>query len=156
MYADDGVAHLRLDDGELLTCVRVPAPNGARAGYEKARVRGAIDFPLAGVAIALKRKGGKLAELRCALTGTDPRPVLVEGTGALAGAGMNDHTLRRQTPRCPRPGPGAGRAEHPADAEHLHRQPVPPPGRRQPRRPSRRTAVRLSLGDRSGRKGRVR
>ena len=95
MYADDGVAHLRLDDGELLTCVRVPAPNGARAGYEKARVRGAIDFPLAGVAIALKRKGGKLADLRCALTGTDPCPILVEGTGALAGAGMNDDTLRR-------------------------------------------------------------
>ncbi|MEE8445744.1 MAG: FAD binding domain-containing protein, partial [Alphaproteobacteria bacterium] len=49
MYRDDGMDHLALAPGELLVAVHLPKSQaGAPSTYEKARVRGAIDFPLAG------------------------------------------------------------------------------------------------------------
>lgn len=84
LYRDDGAAHLALERDELLAQVAVPAPPPA-SGYRKARVRGAIDFPLAGVAVALGCRDGALAHLRVALTGTNARPLLLAGTDALLG-----------------------------------------------------------------------
>ncbi len=89
LYADDGLAHLRLAAGELLTGVALP-PGPVRCGYAKARVRGAFDFPLAGVAVALELAGGCLSALRVALTGTNPRPLLIEGTATLLGREVRD------------------------------------------------------------------
>ena len=86
LYRDDGAAHLTLAPGELLARVRLPrAAAGTRSGYRKARVRGSIDFPLAGVAIALALDGPLLARLRVALTGTNSQPLALEGTEALLG-----------------------------------------------------------------------
>jgi 4-hydroxybenzoyl-CoA reductase subunit beta len=65
------------------------------ADYAKARVRGAIDFPLAGVAVALRRAGDRLAELRVALTGTNARPFLVAGAEELVGRAPDDDTIER-------------------------------------------------------------
>jgi 4-hydroxybenzoyl-CoA reductase subunit beta len=93
-YADDGRAHLALAPGELVVRVLVPAPHaGERSGYRKARVRGAMDFPLAGVAAALMLRDGALADLRVALTGTNSRPFLLEGTAALVGRPVDDSLL---------------------------------------------------------------
>ena len=62
LYRDDGAAHLTLEPGELLARVRLPAAApGLACGYRKARVRGAIDFPLAAVAVALALEGGRIA-----------------------------------------------------------------------------------------------
>ncbi|MGI9333661.1 MAG: 4-hydroxybenzoyl-CoA reductase subunit beta [Gammaproteobacteria bacterium] len=85
IYADDGMAHLLLAKDECLVAVRLPSPAGLHAGYAKVRVRGAIDFPLVGVAVALRRQGEALSELRVALTGTNSRPILVQGTQTLLG-----------------------------------------------------------------------
>src|SRR5262249_28944126 len=49
----------------------------------KMRIRRSIEFPVAGVAVALRRQGRTLEALRVAITGTNPRPVLLEGTDAL-------------------------------------------------------------------------
>jgi len=96
IYADDGRAHLRLTVDDCLVAVDVPAPvAGLRAGYAKARVRGAIDFPLAGVAVALRREGETLAELRVALTGTNSCPLLIEGTGDFIGSPLDEPALDR-------------------------------------------------------------
>lgn len=84
LYGANGLAHLRLAPDELLVAVRIPLVPVA-ADYAKARVRGAIDFPLAGVAAALRRDRGTLAMLRVALTGTGSRPFLVLGTDELVG-----------------------------------------------------------------------
>jgi 4-hydroxybenzoyl-CoA reductase subunit beta len=93
-YADDGAAHLRLAADELITAVRIPLqPEGHRSGYRKARVRGAMDFPLAGVAMRAAFDGGRLASLRVALTGTNSRPLLLDGTGALCGAAVDEAML---------------------------------------------------------------
>jgi 4-hydroxybenzoyl-CoA reductase subunit beta len=85
LYRDDGAAHLALAPGELVTRVSVTKKDAMRSGYRKARVRGAIDFPLAGVAIALALDGGRIARLRVALTGTNAHPLLLEGIGDLVG-----------------------------------------------------------------------
>ena len=95
MYRDDGKAHLRLADDELLVAVRVPAAAGWRAGYAKSRVRSAIDFPLAGIAAALRTDGATVAELRVALTGTNAMPILLTGTEAFAGAPLDEAALDR-------------------------------------------------------------
>ncbi|HXY05864.1 MAG TPA: 4-hydroxybenzoyl-CoA reductase subunit beta [Burkholderiaceae bacterium] len=77
MYSDDGMAHLALAPEELLVAVHVPALPGLRSGYEKLRIRGAIDFALAGVAVALRVDGDTITDLRIATTGTDSRPLMI-------------------------------------------------------------------------------
>lgn len=94
LYADDGAAHLRLAPDECVMSVRLP-PDPPRARYEKARPRGAIDFPLAGVAIGLRVADGVVSELRVALTGTNSRPLLLEGCEALLGARLDATALDR-------------------------------------------------------------
>jgi 4-hydroxybenzoyl-CoA reductase subunit beta len=88
LFNDDGAKHLALGAGEIVKAVRLPAPKG-RSGYVKARPRGAIDYPLAGVAMSVSIDDGRIARLRVALTGTNSRPVLVD-TDALVGAKPDD------------------------------------------------------------------
>ncbi|MCL4767204.1 MAG: 4-hydroxybenzoyl-CoA reductase subunit beta [Hyphomicrobiaceae bacterium] len=76
LYRNDGAAHLTLEPGELLVAVHLPAADVLSA-YAKVRVRGSIDFPLAGVAMGLAPDGGGHARLRVAITGTDSGPILL-------------------------------------------------------------------------------
>jgi 4-hydroxybenzoyl-CoA reductase subunit beta len=92
-YRDDGMAWLTLAPDELLVGVHVPLHDGWTTSYEKIRVRGAIDFPLAGVAVALKRKGSSIDDLRIACTGVSSRPLAVEGLGDLAGKPLDAAAL---------------------------------------------------------------
>ncbi|NMM25828.1 MAG: 4-hydroxybenzoyl-CoA reductase subunit beta [Glaciimonas sp.] len=96
IYADDGIAYLTLAPEEMLVAVRVPLVanrrglRGLRSGYQKIRVRGALDFPLAGVAVALRCENNQLHDLRVAVTGADSRPLLINGLDALCGIALND------------------------------------------------------------------
>jgi len=93
-YRDDGASHLALGHDELLTRVHVPAPAaGAVCAYRKARVRGAMDFPLAGVAMMLRVQDGVLAALRVGLAGTNSQPLLLQGIEALLGKPVDDAAL---------------------------------------------------------------
>jgi 4-hydroxybenzoyl-CoA reductase subunit beta len=94
LYADDGAKPLTLACGELVCAVRIPRqPAGSASGYRKARMRGAIDFPLAGVAVRLALDAGRVASLRVALTGTNSHPLLLDGTDALVGGAIDDAAL---------------------------------------------------------------
>ncbi|MDH5748297.1 MAG: 4-hydroxybenzoyl-CoA reductase subunit beta [Rhodospirillales bacterium] len=93
IYADDGAAHLLLGEDEILTAVFLPNADSGASGYAKARVRGAIDFPLAGVAAAVKVEQGTLVHLRLALTGTNSCPLLLEGTDAVIGKPFDDEVI---------------------------------------------------------------
>jgi 4-hydroxybenzoyl-CoA reductase subunit beta len=96
LYREDGAAHLALEPGEILAAVHVPAqPPGTRAGYRKARARGALDFPLAGVAARVEMRDGILQGVRVALTGTNSRPFLVDGVAELTGRSLDDAALAR-------------------------------------------------------------
>ena len=81
LFVEDGARRLTLAPGEWLTAIVVPAMNDWRADYAKARVRDAVDFPLAGVAVALRREGDRLAGLRVAITGTNSAPLVVPTEG---------------------------------------------------------------------------
>ena len=87
--AGDGKHYLALRTGEMVTGVRARKVPGLRSGYDKLRVRRSIEYPLAGVAVALRRQGDRLADLRVAVTGTNPRPVLLEGTERLCGGPLD-------------------------------------------------------------------
>ena len=94
LYREDGAAHLTLAPGEIVARVLVPAVSARLAsGYRKARVRGALDFPLAGVAGAVAVADGVLQYLRVALTGTNAQPLLLAGTADLVGRSVDDETL---------------------------------------------------------------
>lgn len=93
LYVEDGKAHLALAADELVMAVHLPA-NPSASTYEKVRTRGAIDYPLAGVAVALTLSGAGIASLRIALTGTNSRPFLLAGTEAFAGRPVDDQLLK--------------------------------------------------------------
>jgi 4-hydroxybenzoyl-CoA reductase subunit beta len=91
----DGKHYLSLRPGELITAVRAWNTPGLRSAYDKIRIRRSIEYPVTGVAAALRREGDVLADLRVAFTGTNPRPVLLEGTRELCGGTLDQRVLDR-------------------------------------------------------------
>ena len=117
----DGKFYLSLRPGEIVTAVRAKHTPGLRSAYDKIRIRRSIEYPVAGIAVALRKDGGKLSDLRIAFTGTNPRPVLLAGTVELR---RGARRARVQGPR--RPG---ARPDH-ADEDDVHARPLPPARRR--------------------------
>ena len=77
-YKQDGMDRINLAPGEILTAVFVPARTaGYRGSYQKLRIRNSIDYPLAGVALAMKCADGICEDARIALTAVNPAPVPV-------------------------------------------------------------------------------
>jgi 4-hydroxybenzoyl-CoA reductase subunit beta len=89
----DGKYFLSLRPGEFVSSVRARNAPGLRSAYDKIRIRRSIEYPVTGVAVALRREGSKLADLRVAFTGTNPRPVRLTGTEALCGGGLDDRVF---------------------------------------------------------------
>jgi 4-hydroxybenzoyl-CoA reductase subunit beta len=90
----DGKNFLALKPGEFVTAVRARNTPGLRSSYDKIRIRRSIEYPVCGVAVALRRDGDTLADLRVAFTGTNPRPVLLQGTTELCGGPLDDRLLK--------------------------------------------------------------
>ena len=65
---------------------------GCRTPIELSRKR-SIEYPVCGVAVALRRDGDVFADLRAAFTGTNPRPVLLEGTDARCGGPLDNRVF---------------------------------------------------------------
>ena len=94
LYRNDGMDHLTLEKDELLVSIRLPAPpTGSLSAYEKSRIRGSIDFPLAGCAVLLTSDGGVLSDLQIALTAVNPFPQIVKGTDDFVGKPLDDEAL---------------------------------------------------------------
>lgn len=78
-YTGDGEKYRKLLRSELVTRVFLPADSADYRGvYRKLRVRGSIDYPLAGVAVVMKRSNGHVADARLAITAVNPAPLLVK------------------------------------------------------------------------------
>jgi 4-hydroxybenzoyl-CoA reductase subunit beta len=90
----DGKYYLSLRPGEIVTAVRAKNTPGLRSAYDKIRIRRSIEYPVAGVAVALRKDGGSLADLRVAFTGTNPRPVLLAGTAELCGGVFDERVIK--------------------------------------------------------------
>ncbi len=77
-YTGDGENYRKLLPNELVTRVFLPAESADYRGiYRKLRVRGSIDYPLAGVAVVMKRSNGHVADARIAMTAVNPAPILI-------------------------------------------------------------------------------
>ncbi len=94
LYHESGAEHLTLAAGEMLAAVVLPPPGSRRTAYAKARVRDAVDFPMAGVAVSLRRDGDVIGDLKVAITGTNSAPLMID-TGELIGRAWNDDTAAK-------------------------------------------------------------
>ncbi len=91
-YTGLGDNYRALQPHELVTRILLPASSaGYRGVYRKLRVRGSIDYPLAGVAVVMKRSNGHVADARVGITAVNPAPLLVKGaTALLAGKAIDE------------------------------------------------------------------
>ena len=91
-YTGAGDNYRRLQANELVTRIFLPEASADYQGvYRKLRIRGSIDYPLAGVAVALKRSNGHVSDARVAITAVNPAPTLVKGAaGALEGKAVEE------------------------------------------------------------------
>ncbi len=93
-YTGLGDNYRKLQSNELLTRVFLPASSAGYSGvYRKLRVRGSIDYPLAGVAVAMKRSNGCVSDARIGLTAVNPAPLLVKGASDLIAGKVMDEAL---------------------------------------------------------------
>ncbi len=77
LYRDDGMDHLAKRPAEVITEVVIPPLTGLRAGYRKLRRRGSIDFPILGVAAALRFVDGRCNDARIVLGAVASAPLRV-------------------------------------------------------------------------------
>lgn len=79
-YTGVGDNYRKLEANEMLVRVFLPASSAGYNGvYRKLRVRGSIDYPLAGVAVALKRSNGHITDARVGITAVNPAPLIIKG-----------------------------------------------------------------------------
>jgi 4-hydroxybenzoyl-CoA reductase subunit beta len=90
----DGKYFLSLRPGEFITAVRARNTAGLRSAYDKIRIRRSIEYPVTGVAVALRRERDTLTDLRVAFTGTNPRPVRLLGTAELCGGPLDARVIK--------------------------------------------------------------
>jgi 4-hydroxybenzoyl-CoA reductase subunit beta len=67
LYRDDGIQYLAKQPDEIVTRIVLPASEDWSSVYLKLRRRGSFDFPVLGVAVALRREGEVVREARIVL-----------------------------------------------------------------------------------------
>ena len=83
LYRDDGIAYLAKRADEILTEIALPPAAGVRSIYLKLRRRGSFDFPVLGVAVALRLDGDVVTQARIALGAVASLPREAAEAGAL-------------------------------------------------------------------------
>src|SRR5262245_8277545 len=108
LFRDDGIEYLAKQPDEVLTDLRLPPAQGWRSVYLKLRRRGSFDFPVLGVALALRfddgEASGVIREARIVLgaVASQPRPAL-EAAAALIGERLAPELIERAADRAARP-----------------------------------------------------
>jgi 4-hydroxybenzoyl-CoA reductase subunit beta len=94
LYKNDGIDYLARRPDEILTEVKLPDASGWKSTYWKLRRRGAFDFPVLGVAAAVKRaRDGTVEEARIALGAVSSRPLLTRGGELMIGKKLTDDLI---------------------------------------------------------------
>jgi len=93
LFNNDGIEYLSRRHDEVLTGVRIP--QGWKSAYWKLRRRGSFDFPILGVAAAVRlNSSNEIEEARIALGAVASRPFLVEKAGEfLKGKKLTDEVI---------------------------------------------------------------
>jgi len=94
LYRNDGIDYLTRRPDEILSEVKLPAPEGWKSSYWKLRRRGSFDFPVLGVAAAVKvARDGSVEEARIALGAVSSRPLLTKAGELLVGRKLTDEAI---------------------------------------------------------------
>jgi CO/xanthine dehydrogenase FAD-binding subunit len=67
LYRDDGIEYLTRRPDEILAEILLPPADGWTSAYLKLRRRGSFDFPVLGVAVALRMEGEVVRDARIVL-----------------------------------------------------------------------------------------
>jgi 4-hydroxybenzoyl-CoA reductase subunit beta len=104
LYQDDGIAYLAKRPDELVAEIRLPPVDGWRATYWKLRRRGAFDFPVLGVAAAVRLEGDVCRDARVVLgaVASTPREA-PEVARVLVGERLTAETIARAAEAAARP-----------------------------------------------------
>jgi len=92
LYREDGIRYLAIGRDDVVVSVTLPDATGWRSTYLKLRDRNSFDFPIAGVAAAVRLEGGRVSEARVAITALASRPVAVDAK-ALIGTKLDDDAI---------------------------------------------------------------
>jgi 4-hydroxybenzoyl-CoA reductase subunit beta len=105
LYHDDGIRYLAKSPDEVLVEVLLPSADGWRSTYWKLRRRGSFDFPVLGVAAALRLDSdGTVAEARIVLGAVASRPLeAVEAAQILRGQRLDPDLIARAASRAAQP-----------------------------------------------------
>jgi 4-hydroxybenzoyl-CoA reductase subunit beta len=95
LYGPDGIAYLAKRADEVLTRIHVPDRSGWSMTYRKLRRRGSIDFPIVGVAAAVRLGAGRVVEeARLVLGAVHTSPVVASDAEAfLRGRVLDAETI---------------------------------------------------------------
>ncbi len=95
LYRDDGISYLGKRHDEIVTHILVPPATGCVMAYVKVRRRGAFDFPILGVAVALRLDDhGICTEARVVLGAVASAPLLAaEATTVLVGQRLTPEVI---------------------------------------------------------------
>lgn len=94
LYQEDGMRYMTIGRDEIVSEVILPAALEWRSTYLKARDRSSFDFPIVGLAAAVRMDGATVADARIALTAVSSRPILVDAArAALVGSRLDDEAI---------------------------------------------------------------
>ncbi len=104
LYQDDGIQYLSKQPGEVLTDIVLPPAEGWRSSYLKLRRRGSFDFPVLGVAVALRMEGDTVKEAAITLgaVASQPRPA-PDAAALLVGQRLSPELIERVAEAAYRP-----------------------------------------------------
>jgi 4-hydroxybenzoyl-CoA reductase subunit beta len=94
LYRFNGMDHLAIERGELLTDIEVPLPGeGFRGSYQKLRTRQSIDFPQLGVAVCGSWRADAPLRLEIVIGAVSPQPKPLRGLEGFLGRPMDDAAI---------------------------------------------------------------
>ena len=94
LFKDDGIQYLSKRPDEIVTTIVLPPADGWRSAYLKLRRRGSFDFPVLGVAAAVRLEGEVVREARIVLgaVASVPREA-TRAAGVLVGQRLTTETI---------------------------------------------------------------
>ena len=92
LYQEDGIRYLAIGRDDVVVSVTMPDATGWRSTYLKLRDRNSFDFPIAGVAAAVRLDGETVTDARIAITALASRPMAVDAS-ALLGTKLDDDAI---------------------------------------------------------------
>lgn len=94
LYHNDGIDYLARRPDEILTAVSLPDLTGWKSTYWKLRRRGSFDFPILGVAAAVRlAPDGTVEDARIVLGAVSSRPLCTEAGALLVGSKLGDEAI---------------------------------------------------------------